>query len=247
LYFATGGRSGGLFFGGKHYIYIMGHNHYTYDKKNYMPIYDEGKYIDSLLTPVEGESSYQYKKRKKIVMRNAAWVGLPILAKEANLLDNDVSIKIRVANSYRNDELSFVKGPNPDSNIINTPKYSFNTSDIQTITNDDETAKDALDLINVVPNPYYGISGYARNQVENIVKFTNLPQKCTISIYTIRGTLVRRFRKSNSDTFLDWDVKNQYGLAIASGVYIIHIDADGIGEKILKWFGAFRSTDYSAF
>jgi hypothetical protein len=200
-----------------------------------------------MLTPVVGESSYQYKKRKKTVMRNAAWVGLPMLRRDANLLDTDVSIKLRVANPYRNDELSFAKVENPDGSGINTPKYSFNTSDIKTVTDDNATAKDALDLINVVPNPYYGFSEYEKNQIETMVKFTNLPPKCTISIYTISGTLVRRFEKDNADTFIEWDIKNQYGIAVASGIYIIHVDAEGIGEKILKWFGALRPTDLNAF
>ncbi|MBT3208575.1 MAG: T9SS type A sorting domain-containing protein [Bacteroidetes bacterium] len=247
LFFVTGGASGELFFGGKHYIYIMGHNNYSEENKNYMPTYDDGKYIDSMLTPVVGESSYQYKKRKKTVMRNAAWVGLPMLRRDANLLDTDVSIKLRVANPYRNDELSFAKVENPDGSGINTPKYSFNTSDIKTVTDDNATAKDALDLINVVPNPYYGFSEYEKNQIETMVKFTNLPPKCTISIYTISGTLVRRFEKDNADTFIEWDIKNQYGIAVASGIYIIHVDAEGIGEKILKWFGALRPTDLNAF
>jgi hypothetical protein len=38
-------------------------------------------------------------------------------------------------------------------------------------------------------------------------------------------------------------LKNEYGITVASGVYIIHIDAPGIGEKVLKWFGAMRPMD----
>jgi len=44
-------------------------------------------------------------------------------------------------------------------------------------------------------------------------------------------------------SFQDWDLKNQSGIPIASGLYIIHVDAPGIGEKILKWFGVMRPLD----
>ena len=34
---------------------------------------------------------------------------------------------------------------------------------------------------------------------------------------------------------------------IGSGIYIIHVEADGIGEVILKWFGLMRPTDLESF
>jgi hypothetical protein len=42
---------------------------------------------------------------------------------------------------------------------------------------------------------------------------------------------------------MDWDLKNQSNITIASGLYIFHIDAPGIGEKIVKWFGVVRPLD----
>ncbi|PKP23021.1 MAG: hypothetical protein CVU05_01200, partial [Bacteroidetes bacterium HGW-Bacteroidetes-21] len=109
------------------------------------------------------------------------------------------------------------------------------------------TAQDALDLIRAVPNPYYGYSAYEKSQLENLVKFTNLPQQCTITVYTVNGTLIRRFKKDSPLSYQDWDLKNDYGIPIASGVYIIHVDAPGIGEKVIKWFGAMRPIDLTNF
>ena len=43
------------------------------------------------------------------------------------------------------------------------------------------------------------------------------------------------------------DLKNNHNIAIASGVYIIHIDGKEYGEKILKWFGALRPIDLDSF
>ena len=69
-----------------------------------------------------------------------------------------------------------------------TVRCKLQYSDLKTETNSNEAAVNALDLINVVPNPYYAYSAYEKNQIENRVKFTNLPEKCTIRIYTVSGT-----------------------------------------------------------
>ncbi len=139
--------------------------------------------------------------------------------------------------------------------------YQFNTNDVYSITKTSDDQKSALDLINIVPNPYYGYSKYEQSRDENAVRLTNLPNKCKIKIFTLNGTLIRTFDRDVTDQFdiliknnaeslqskrrpvLDWDLKNQSGIAIASGLYIIHIDVPGVGEKILKWFGVMRPLD----
>jgi hypothetical protein len=75
----------------------------------------------------------------------------------------------------------------------------------------------------------------------------NLPERCTISIYSLSGTLIRKFEKGNPSTSLDWDLKNAAGIPIASGLYIIHIKADDIGERILKWYGVMRQVSLDTF
>jgi len=102
-------------------------------------------------------------------------------------------------------------------------------------------------MINVVPNPYYGYSEYETNQLDNRIKITNLPQKATISIFTLSGTLVRTLKKDDSSiSSIDWDLKNDYGIPIASGLYVIHVKTNE-GEKVLKWFGALRPIDLDTF
>jgi len=125
--------------------------------------------------------------------------------------------------------------------------YTFNTEDIATLRGDEETGIMALDLIRVVPNPYYGFSKFERTQIDNTVKITNLPQKCTISIYALNGTLVKRIGKDNDKTSVDWYLKNTYGIPIAGGVYIIHINAFELGEKIVKFMGVLRPIDLTSY
>lgn len=143
--------------------------------------------------------------------------------------------------------------------------YTFNTADIYTEINNSDKVKSALDLINVVPNPYYAYSTYETGRIDNRVRITNLPNKCKIKIFTLNGTLVRTFDRDVSGQedlnttddadftrakrvpYQDWDMKNQNGISVASGLYIIHVDVPGVGEKILKWFGVMRPLDLQSY
>ena len=125
--------------------------------------------------------------------------------------------------------------------------YSFSTSSLATVRGDMPTAEDALNLIRAVPNPYYANSGYERDQLDNIIKITNLPKVCTVSIYTVNGILVRQFTKDSPITSIDWDLKNHNDIPVASGVYLIHVEAPGLGEKVIKWFGSIRQIDLQSF
>ena len=127
------------------------------------------------------------------------------------------------------------------------PVYKFNTIGKGSFTRQTADLKGALDQLNVVPNPYYSQSGYETTQLDNTVKFTNLPENCILTIYNSYGTLIRRYNKSSPDNFLDWDVTNQVGVPIASGVYIIHIEVPNVGERIIKWFGTVRPADFTNF
>jgi len=230
-------------------IYIVAENFWLnqsnhVDTSKYMPSYDGGKVLYERLNST---SSLDTKK----AFEHFTWTSIPIMSPaydgkdiETILAGSELKVSIRMANPHRAGHYIFEVENHINDNF---PRFSFDTRDIMTITEDEGTAKNALDLINIVPNPYYGYSEYELSQLENLVKITNLPPKCTISIYNVGGTLIRRFKKDSELSFQDWDLKNQYGIPIASGVYIIHIDADELGEKILKWFGALRPIDLNAF
>jgi len=156
--------------------------------------------------------------------------------------------------------------PNPQN--ANFPMYTFNTSDIATLFQQADVSKNAMDRIMIVPNPYYGSSAYETNRTDNRIRITNLPSKCTVKIFTMNGTLVRTIKRDVTDqedlytgatgggsevktskraSYLEWDLKNQNNISVASGLYIFHIDAPGVGEKILKWFGVMRPLDVQSY
>ena len=84
--------------------------------------------------------------------------------------------------------------------------------------------------------------------METKVKITNLPERCAINIYTVNGTLIREFKKDDpSITSVDWDLTNHARIPISGGVYLIHVNVPGVGERVLKWFGALRPIDLDSF
>ena len=89
----------------------------------------------------------------------------------------------------------------------------------------------------VVPNPYIGSASFEPSRFavsgrgERRVEFRNLPQGCTIRIYTVRGDLVRTLRQDGSlDGYVAWDLRTKDNLDVAPGLYIYHIEAPGTGE-----------------
>jgi len=104
-------------------------------------------------------------------------------------------------------------------------------------------ADEGLDLINVVPNPYYAYSAYETGRLDTRVKITNLPDKCTIHIYNVAGQLIKTFKKDSPITSVEWDLKNNAGTPISSGVYLIHVSVPNVGDRIIKFFGGMRRPD----
>lgn len=251
----------GYVMGGKHYIYVFGHQDLYYDNgsgnvgilpASYIaPIYDEGKWAyDNLKKSESYTNKAQRDMTKARIYMNIMWTSIPLAADTANWLKCDAKIKLRVSRPYQMLSSKFPAVDNGVSNPVNNnmPLYEFSTKNIATITNSKSTAVSAMEMVNVVPNPYFARSTYETDQLDNRVKFINLPKNCTIKIYSINGVLVRTFKKDNTDTYVDWDLKNAANIPVAGGVYLIHIQDNVSGEiKTLKWYGIQRPTDVNAF
>ncbi|RMF56034.1 MAG: T9SS C-terminal target domain-containing protein [Bacteroidetes bacterium] len=92
-----------------------------------------------------------------------------------------------------------------------------------------------LEQIGITPNPYKGASAYEVNQLNDQVRFTNMPEQATIRVFSLNGTLIRVMRKNSPDAFFTWDLTTEEGLPIASGMYLIHVEVPGVGEKVIKF------------
>ena len=92
-----------------------------------------------------------------------------------------------------------------------------------------------MDLINVVPNPYYAYSTYEGvengGQLDTRVRITNLPDECVVSIYTINGSLIKQLNKdSEGSASIDWDLKIKRVFLLLV-TYIINVSVPSIGKE----------------
>lgn len=253
------------YFGGKHFIYVMETR------------YDEGAAAQRILLDnyggVGNAPTYTIPSVLRPFYRQLMWVSIPYLTPGYSFnADNngakyippaEVKVHIRVEKPY--DRLQTVA----TSGIDSLPRYHFSTVGLGATTSDKDVAKSALDIIRAVPNPYLAYSAYEPDQNSGRIKITNLPNNCNITIYSLDGTIIRKLSRAigvdpatnkkidisegnpvsetNLDNSLDWDLKNDKGITVSSGVYLIHVEAPGIGERTIKWFGAMRPADVSNF
>ncbi len=102
-------------------------------------------------------------------------------------------------------------------------------------------ATNSLENIRVVPNPYVVTNAIEPLDLQNPrdrgarrLYFDLLPQKCTIRIFTVTGELVDTIEHDsamdNGQAF--WDLSTRDNFPIAYGVYIYHVDAGPLGQKI---------------
>jgi len=227
--------------GGQHYVYVTNQ---PYDR------------CAQQLDRFGGSSDIQ----KIAPLESVVWAGLVIPPPGGvmnsyadGLIPSDVIAKIRVTNPYQ------VKTGTGEFNGY--PTYRFTLEGKQALALDDIATETSLQSINIVPNPYYGFSEYEDSQFETVVKISNLPAQCTVSIYSLDGKFIRTYERNEVGQIpgspnraieraqitpdLEWELKNFKGIPIASGVYLNHVSAPGYGERTLKWFGVNRQFDPS--
>ncbi|HQQ11791.1 MAG TPA: T9SS type A sorting domain-containing protein [Bacteroidales bacterium] len=249
IYSQTGFSS---LFGGKHYVYIMRHDYNRFEQFGFVfeypsPAYDAGRYAFNMIDTLFKSENFMPIHTQNFFSQ-IMYVGMPMPVKGQQWLSNDVTIRIRVAKPYARYH-SLVA---PDSSYLSGldnkgyPKYAFSMDGLSAEERNVDKLQTDLDLINVVPNPYYAYSNYETNALDNRIKITNLPKTCVVTIYNMSGTKIRQFKKDEDKTSVDWDLKNFAGVPIASGVYLIHVKSDD-GERIIKWFGTMRPIDLNTF
>jgi hypothetical protein len=221
-------------FGGRHFTYVLNTK------------YDSCKAFTSRSRGINDPSLFGFVP----AYRQIRWVGNPTLSFGARLLSlkdgiipTTTRLRFRVNTPYKAYKLM-------DGQVAKNgqfPMYNFSTKGMATSGYSDKVTADKLmDKIFAVPNPYkgqaYGGNTYESNRLETKIKIINLPVKATINIYSLDGTLVRRLEKANNENYVAWDLYNQAGLPIASGMYLIHVNAYG-KDKVIRWFGAMRPID----
>jgi len=82
-----------------------------------------------------------------------------------------------------------------------------------------------LSNVMVVPNPYKAGSGFKESEHLRQIRFTNLPEKCTIKIFTIAGEHVSTVEHDNVESGNAWwDLRTINNQEVAPGLYIYHVE-----------------------
>jgi hypothetical protein len=83
-----------------------------------------------------------------------------------------------------------------------------------------------LDNIRIVPNPFNirnTTTQYTGKTEQNKIMFLNLPEKCTIRIFTERGDLIYTVNHEGSGDNR-WDLITSSRQIVVSGVYVAHFE-----------------------
>lgn len=245
--------------GGKHFLYIFGTGKGGITRniqgERYMgedeASFDRFKKGLQSTTPGGGPANLE----KIRMMSQVTWVIPTYLASGYSMKNGipptDVKIKVRVRKAYTNFETGDYRNGVKDKIdttkfLYSLPMYEFDGADIAPKIGNDIGVKN-LDLVNVVPNPYRGYSKYENSPIDSRVKITNLPPDCTITIFDMAGNLIRKINKSDEFTYYEWDLKNNSNVPIASGLYLIHVKAPNLGEKVVRWYGIMHAVDLDTY
>lgn len=223
-------------FGGKHYIYILGHNQNFQNPSFQAPAYDSCKWFyDQLYNYDTSENNLPFRR----AWATAMWTAIPIQNPDYDFLASDVKIRLRVSNPYQKGIYDFAV----DSLIVennNFPYYRFHTIGYAPQTNLPMLNDSIMQNIYAVPNPYMWYSYYDAVNYEKEMKLINLPERCDINIYNASGEWVHSYQKNDNTTYYVWNLTDRKFQPISSGIYIIHISAPLQGERILKWAAVMR-------
>jgi hypothetical protein len=233
--------------GGKHFLYIFGNGKHGINRNVPGDRYygEEEIHFDrfkkGLQNTTAGGNPSQLEKIK--LLSTVTWVIPTYLAGGYDMTDGipptEVKFRVRVSKAYTSYETD-------DDRNDDLPFYEFDASEIAPkISN--EIGRKNLDLVNIVPNPYRGYSEYENSPIDSRVKITNLPPTCTIRVYDMAGNLIRTVDKADENTYYEWDLKNNSNVPIASGLYLIHVKAPGLGEKIVRWYGIMHAVDLDTY
>jgi hypothetical protein len=200
---------------------------------------------------------------------NAVGDGNNLLSVADGIIPNELKFKLRVTNPFGfateiDEEGTSSNNKYDGAKIGGYPAFEFKIEGAASRALEANEYEGALENVNVVPNPYYAYSAYERSEFDNTIKITNLPPRADITIYSLDGKFIRTFLRDEQDMIkssgfpvqtqqgfpdVSWDLKNDKGVPVASGVYLIHVRAEfddgSMEERVIKWFGVGRKFDPS--
>jgi len=94
------------------------------------------------------------------------------------------------------------------------------------------TDSNPLKNIRVVPDPYIVTNIWETSEFGKKLKFNNLPDQCTIRIYTLAGDFIEEIEHDAPTDYEFWNMRTKNDQYIAPGVYLFHAETPNGDEKI---------------
>jgi len=211
-----------------------------------------GNYIDEAFAQKLPKAERQYKMKETLAANRTAEFGFWIdglcfvVSKDGGLTmptDGTVWTVIVTFGSWNGDKTVFTQYPDlpqvGDKWTVEIKASSMKAEDAD------------LSKVRVVPNPYIASSYLDLSSSQRRIEFVNLPDRCTIRIYTLGGNLVNVLNHIGANrtgwgNYTDWDrlsagvpkeytgydnhsgtepwnLRNRFGQTIASGLYFFHV------------------------
>ncbi len=204
-------------FGGKHYIYVFGHNGdavypatdaYLPNELKDIPAYDKGVALYKLLHAAEravASTSYSESYMRE-VYTDAMWVNIPLLNPGYSLLATDVNIRLRVSKQYRQQNI--------DNTNHTNPKYIF---DAGTLAGIGVIPPEQNDLL-LYPNP-------ANNII--YISYKSQSKNTLIQIYDVTGQLIKSITTAMQEQVFDIS-------GFSNGLYVVKL-SDGKNVTVKRF------------
>ncbi len=247
------------------YNVIAGGHHMVYVTRE---PYDECAELFTLLEA--GRNNITREALESVTYASIMTSAVPFLPYSEGLIPQDLVVKLRVANPFNvsvgaaNAQDRFYSAPTGVNG--GHPQYEITLAGVTPEPVPLSKSDSILSFINVVPNPYYGYSEYEISEFSNLIRITNLPAQCDVTIYGLDGRFIRQYKRAEEraePSFnpedprlngraiesqqiypdLDWDMKNDQGIPVSSGIYLIHVDAGELGQRTVKSFIIQRAFD----
>lgn len=167
-----------------------------------------GGWHNVYVTGMKYDRCEEYRKRlhnsqnawpaKTFLFKDIIWTSMGMMAPGHDMANGvpptKMTAKMRVKRPF-----DYEVGTNANAGY---PMYGFKLDKLTPVMNDKKAATTALELINVVPNPYYAYSEYESNETQQIIKITNVPPRCVVNIYSLDGRFIKQY-KQDLDTRLN--------------------------------------------
>ncbi len=97
------------------------------------------------------------------------------------------------------------------------------------------TLENDVSKVYVTPNPFKGSAKWSQTEVHSTIAFMNLPPSCNIYIFTFSGKFVKKIVHRSGTGMETWNLLNEDGIKVSSGVYIYKVEAPDGSYKMGKF------------